>query len=89
MVEAPSSEIVNNGHKRQPGVSKRGTGMPIVQVQILEGRSEEQRRNLIQEITEACHRTVDVKREAVRVSIIEVSNTNFGVGGKTLKELGR
>ena len=63
--------------------------MPIVQIHLLEGRSAEQRKNLIREVTEACHRTVEVPRESVRVSIIEVSNTNFGVGGKTLKELGR
>ncbi|MET4577612.1 2-hydroxymuconate tautomerase [Ottowia thiooxydans] len=63
--------------------------MPIVQIQLLEGRSEQQLSHLIKEVTEACHKTVEVPREAVRVSVIEVRNTQFGVGGKTLKELGR
>ncbi|MGB1428451.1 MAG: tautomerase family protein, partial [Cycloclasticus sp.] len=31
----------------------------------------------------------DAPREAVRVMIMEMSNTHYGIGGKTIKSLGR
>ena len=60
--------------------------MPIIQIQLLKGREEEQVRGLIQQVTEAAVRSLDVKPEQVRVLITEIADTHWGVGGKTKRE---
>ncbi len=63
--------------------------MPIIQVSMMEGRSDEQRSALIEALTEATHQAIGAPRESVRVVLVEVPKTNFGIGGKTAKALGR
>lgn len=63
--------------------------MPVVQVNMLEGRSETQKEAIIAEITEAMHRAIDAPKESVRVIINEMPKQNFGIGGKSAKLLGR
>lgn len=63
--------------------------MPICQIHLLEGRTVEQKRLLIQKITEAMHEAIGVKSESVRVILTEMPKEHFGIGGKTAGELGR
>jgi 4-oxalocrotonate tautomerase len=63
--------------------------MPFAQIYLLEGRTEEQKRRLIEKVTEALVETVDAQREAVRVMVVDVPKTQWGIGGKTAKDLGR
>lgn len=63
--------------------------MPIVTVNMLEGRTDEQKTALIKEVTEAICHSIDAPVASVRVIINEMTNTQFGIGGKTAKELGR
>ncbi len=63
--------------------------MPIVQVNIMEGRSDEQKENLIHEITEACARALDAPQQNVRVLINEMPKQHFGIGGQSAHKLGR
>lgn len=63
--------------------------MPFLTVNLLEGRTEEQKTTLIRELTETVVRVLGSKPEQVRVLINDVPNTNWGIGGKTAKELGR
>lgn len=63
--------------------------MPIVQVHIMEGRSDDQKARMIQKVTDAIAESLDAPTEAVRVLIQEMPKTHFGIGGKTAKELGR
>lgn len=63
--------------------------MPIVQVNMMVGRSAEQKEAVIHEITEALVRAVDAPRESVRVLINELPKEHFGIGGKSAKALGR
>ncbi|MEL0082570.1 MAG: 2-hydroxymuconate tautomerase family protein [Gammaproteobacteria bacterium] len=63
--------------------------MPFLQVNLMEGRSEELKRELIAELTETVHRVLDSPKEAIRVQLIEVPTTNWGIAGKTAKDLGR
>lgn len=63
--------------------------MPIIQVQMMEGRSEEQRASLIEALTEAAHTSIGAPRESVRVVLVEIPKSNFGIAGKTAKALGR
>lgn len=63
--------------------------MPLVQIHMLEGRSEEQIRTLIDKVTDAVCESVAAPREAVRVLITEVPKSHWGIGGKSARELGR
>lgn len=56
--------------------------MPIVQITMIEGRSDEQKEAMFHEITEAIHRTTDTPREAVRIMIYEVPPRHFATAGK-------
>lgn len=63
--------------------------MPVVQVNIIEGRTDEQKEAVITEITEAMVRAVNAPRESVRVIINEMPKQHFGIGGSSVKKLGR
>ena len=63
--------------------------MPLAQISMLEGRTEEQKAALIDAVTEAIMSSVGAPRETIRVVVYEVAKTNWGIGGKTAKALGR
>lgn len=56
--------------------------MPIVTVKMLEGRTDDQKRDLVEQITEAVSSTTQAPKERVSVIIEEMAPTNFGVAGK-------
>lgn len=60
-----------------------------MQVNILEGRTDEQKEALIVEITEAMVRSINAPRESVRVMINEMPKQHFAIGGSSVKKLGR
>jgi 4-oxalocrotonate tautomerase len=55
--------------------------MPIAHLEILEGRTEKQRAQLISEVTAAISRSIDAPKERVRVIITEIPKANWGIGG--------
>jgi 4-oxalocrotonate tautomerase len=55
--------------------------MPMITVDMFPGRTEEQKRALVHELTEAMVRTCDVNREGVWVVLREVPRENWAVGG--------
>ncbi|CAM5779559.1 MULTISPECIES: 4-oxalocrotonate tautomerase [Brevibacillus] len=57
--------------------------MPIVQIQVLEGRDKQQIARLIASVTEAVVESLEVRPEQVRVIVSEVPPTHWGVGGVT------
>lgn len=59
--------------------------MPIVTVQMLEGRTVEQKQALIKEVTETIVKTTGAKQEAVTVVIEEMKKENYGVAGVSPK----
>lgn len=63
--------------------------MPIAQINMLEGRSDEQKQEMITKVTDAISESLGAPRENVRIMITEYPNTQWGIGGKTAKELGR
>jgi 4-oxalocrotonate tautomerase len=63
--------------------------MPICQIHLLEGRTVEQKRMLIEKITIAMFESIGAKPESVRVILTEMSKEHFGIGGKSAGELGR
>lgn len=63
--------------------------MPIATIQILEGRTDEQKALLIRKVTEAIAESLGSPAEAIRVLVQDVPKTHWGIGGKTAQELGR
>ena len=60
--------------------------MPLVNVQMAEGRSPEQKKALMAAITDAMHEHIGAPRESVRVWINEFPNTDFMAGGEVLAD---
>lgn len=63
--------------------------MPIAQLYIIEGRSDEQKEALIQEVSNAMARSLDAPLERIRVIITEMPKQHFGIAGQSAKKLGR
>lgn len=55
--------------------------MPILQVEILKGRTVDQKRNMVKKVTDAVTETLDCPREAVRIIIREMEFENFASAG--------
>lgn len=55
--------------------------MPIINVKLLEGRSDEQLKNLVTEVTNAVEKTTGANREAIHVIIEEMQKNHYGVAG--------
>lgn len=55
--------------------------MPIVSAQILAGRTADQKRRLIAEVSDAVVRALDVPLDTVRVLVTVVEPECWGVGG--------
>jgi len=56
--------------------------MPIVTVNVLEGRSPERIEKMIAEVSEAAARSLDAPIETVRVMVNEMPAHTFGIGGR-------
>ena len=55
--------------------------MPMVQVTMLEGRTVEQKHDLIRRLTEATAEAVGGDPQRIRVALYEVSSDDWGIGG--------
>lgn len=58
--------------------------MPIVNIQLIAGRSDEQKETLIQKVTEACVEAIDCTPESVRILLSDVATQDFGVAGESV-----
>ncbi|WP_227815105.1 2-hydroxymuconate tautomerase [Nitrogeniibacter aestuarii] len=67
----------------------RETSMPLAHIHILEGRTEDQKRAVIEKVTAALVEALDAPQQSVRVLIQEVPKTNWGIAGQSAKDLGR
>lgn len=55
--------------------------MPLVQVTMLQGRTADQKRKLVARITDAMEQEAGARREAIVVTIVEVSKESYASGG--------
>ncbi len=55
--------------------------MPILQVEILKGRTLEQKREMVRKVTDAVTETLNCPKEAVRIIIREMEFENFAKAG--------
>ena len=63
--------------------------MPFAQSYMLEGRTEDQKRAVIEKVTQALHEAVGAPKEAIRVWIHDMPKENWGIAGVSAKDLGR
>ncbi|GAB7389170.1 hypothetical protein BSNK01_30080 [Bacillaceae bacterium] len=61
--------------------------MPIVNIQVLQGRPEEKIRELISNVSETVSATLGVPKERVRVLVTEIPKTHWGIGGTPASDL--
>jgi 4-oxalocrotonate tautomerase len=61
--------------------------MPLIQMQILEGRPEEKIKAVIENVSDTVSETLDVPKQNVRILVSEVPKTHWGIGGTTAKDL--
>lgn len=57
--------------------------MPIIEMHLMQGRSNEQKRAVAEAVAEAVTRTLGVGPEQIRLLITEHSSEEFSVGGIT------
>ena len=62
--------------------TEKEEAMHIVQVEILEGRSVEQKRQMVAEVTEVISRTLECPQEAVTIMIRELPQEHLARAGK-------
>lgn len=63
--------------------------MPEVVIYALQGRTLEQKRGLVKDITDAVVRNFGAKPDAVTVQIVESAKTDKGKGGVLFSEINR
>ncbi|SDH69274.1 4-oxalocrotonate tautomerase [Alteribacillus persepolensis] len=60
--------------------------MPFIQVNILKGRSPEQKEKLIREMTNVAMDVLDAPEQSVRVMIQEMEPEHWGIAGESIKK---
>ncbi|MGE5525425.1 MAG: tautomerase family protein [Rhodospirillaceae bacterium] len=60
--------------------------MPIAQLYIAEGRSEAQKKQLIEKVTQAFVDALGTPADSVWITVQDVPKTQWGIGGKTLAD---
>ncbi|HAC3261733.1 TPA: 4-oxalocrotonate tautomerase [Listeria monocytogenes] len=59
----------------------RGEKMPFVTIQFLEGRTDDQKKALVSEVTEVVAKNLKAPKENIHVILEEMKKTDYGVGG--------
>jgi 4-oxalocrotonate tautomerase len=62
--------------------------MPFAQLYIAAGRTDEQKKKLIEKVTQAFVDAIGTSPDSVWITVQDVPKTQWGIGGKTLAERG-
>lgn len=84
--ELPASDYGIGGRAASEGTPP---SLPVIIAILIAGRTDEQKRALIQALSETSAGVLDTPIDGTRVMIKDIPNTDFGLGGKTAKSLGR
>ena len=60
--------------------------MPIIRVEMFKGRTKDQKRNLVKELTEAFNRTCGDNHQGIDVMLFDIEQDNWGFGGVLFSE---
>ncbi|WP_346775146.1 2-hydroxymuconate tautomerase [Bacillus sp. RO1] len=71
---------------RVKNIQRSDFNMPYVTVKMLEGRSEEQKKALVEKVTAAVSETTGAPEEKIVVFIEEMTKGHYAVGGKRLSD---
>ncbi|WP_257958718.1 4-oxalocrotonate tautomerase [Bacillus sp. V3-13] len=67
-------------------MKRRKNWMPIINIQIQEGRPREKIAEIIQNVTNTVSETLDAPKENIRVLVTEIPKTHWGKAGKPMSE---
>ena len=56
--------------------------MPLIQIHLLEGRTDEQKKKLLEAVTQAVHSSINAPLPTIRVWINEFSPKEYMIAGK-------
>ena len=59
--------------------------MPIVQIDMIKGRTVEQKKEMVKRVTEAISEIVNCPKDAVSIIIRDMEYENYGSGGELVK----
>ena len=60
--------------------------MPLVSIKIIEGRTIEQKRGMVKDVTEAIVKNIGCPASAVHIDILEMKLENLSQGGKLFSD---
>lgn len=63
--------------------------MPLIEITIVEGRSQEMKKDMMMNVTNAVSESLNAKKESIRIVIREVPKDHWAVGGVPMSELKR
>lgn len=69
------------------GAIERGKPMPEIVVYLIEGRTLEEKRGLVKDVTAAVVKNLGVPVESVTVSLVETAKTAKGKGGVLFSDM--
>ncbi|RIJ69676.1 2-hydroxymuconate tautomerase [Rummeliibacillus sp. POC4] len=55
--------------------------MPVVTIKMIEGRTDEQKHNLVEKVTDAISETVNAPKENITIIIEEMKKEHYAIGG--------
>ncbi|MGM9968262.1 4-oxalocrotonate tautomerase [Rummeliibacillus sp. TYF005] len=55
--------------------------MPVVTIKMIEGRTDEQKHNLVEKVTGAISETVNAPKENITIIIEEMKKEHYAIGG--------
>ncbi|RHW49793.1 4-oxalocrotonate tautomerase [Bombilactobacillus bombi] len=55
--------------------------MPLVHIELIEGRSPEQLKQMVQDVTEAISKNTGAPKEHVHIVLSEMQKNHYAVGG--------
>ncbi len=61
--------------------------MPVVRIEMFEGRTEEQKKDLVESITREMERVIGCDPQQLYIIFEDVKKANWGLGGKLCSEL--
>ena len=65
----------------------QGDYMPFIQVTMLEGRTVEQKKELIRKLNDATAEVLGGDPNRIRIALYEVSGDDWGVGGQSINDI--
>jgi 4-oxalocrotonate tautomerase len=60
--------------------------MPILEVKILEGRTQEQKKQMVVQLTDVLVNTINTTPADVKIHIVEMPKDSYAIAGKFISE---